>query len=164
MTYEFSQSNFLAQEVICWVPNNSKCLIFSSFCRLFGQKIEKRGHTCLKSYRGRMMRLSALCIGWGVCKTIGWQGWGFDIVCYCVLTKSHGKYCEFYRIRRRNSMGVKQGRFSPSAPEFFSASQRLNPPVRRGVNCTGDCSSARRMISAMPLTNTKVSIQKCTRS
>jgi hypothetical protein len=36
-------------------------------------------------------------------------------------------------------MGVKWGRFSPSAPEFFSAPQGINPPVRRGVNCTGDC-------------------------
>jgi hypothetical protein len=49
-------------------------------------------------------------------------------------------------------MGVKQGRFSPSAPEFFSTPQGLNPPVHR--------SSAWRMISAMPLANTKVSIQK----
>ncbi len=151
---------FLVREVIFWVPNNSKYLIFSSFCHLFGQKIEKRWRTCLKSYWGRMMRLSALCVGWGVCKTIGWQGRGFNIVSYCVVIDSHGKYCEFYRIRRRNSMGVKQGIFSPSAPEFFSALQGLNPPVRRGVNCTGDCSSARRMISVMPLANTKVSIQK----
>ena len=49
-------------KVISGGPKPDDVLIFSSFFRLFGQKIEKTGLTCLKSYQGGKMRLSALCV------------------------------------------------------------------------------------------------------
>jgi hypothetical protein len=57
----FSQKDSSIQKSF-WGGPKLDVLIFSSFCHLFGQKIEKTGLTCLKSYQGGMMRLPALCV------------------------------------------------------------------------------------------------------
>ena len=57
----FSQKDLSIRKSFWGVLNQIMSSFFQAFASL-PQKIEKTGLTCLKSYQGGMMRLSALCV------------------------------------------------------------------------------------------------------